>query len=242
MNSTRARTTGSCLVRSAWLGLAPVAVAIALSGCGGGGSDPPAQTLYVDYDYPGATISGFVFQELEVRPSVSGLDGRAATFSASGGLPPGLSLDAHSGVLSGTPTAAFQNPLTVLLTVAGYEGTLSSSMQLDIRNPFTASYSFSRLIVNRQVSLRPMLAAVQPGDQTTFTVEPSNTEVYKSVLPEGLTLDASTGEISGTPTTLSDNSRNGLGHRVRIGMEVRRGAWVTRMDYPPVLDLSVSAF
>ncbi len=116
------------------------------------------------------------------------------TFSvSSGSLPAGLSLDTNTGVLSGTPTASgtFNFTITATDTVGG-----------------TGSQAYS-LVINTAISVSPATLPDWTINAASYsqTVSASNGTGSKTFsvstgsLPTGLSLDANTGVISGTPTT-----------------------------------------
>jgi SdrD B-like domain/Putative Ig domain len=115
--------------------------------------------------------------------------GENVTFSAAG-LPPGLAIDPNNGVITGTisPTAQANSPYSV--TVAA-----SAAGQ-------SASQTFTWGVAPHLVVVAPATPSNAVGDQVTLQVRVSgagsNVTFSASGLPDGLSLNASTGLISGT--------------------------------------------
>src|SRR6184192_3092968 len=103
-------------------------------------------------------------------------------------LPAGLSVNTSTGVISGTPTTAGTYTVTISATNAG--GTGSHTLTLTI-NPATP------------VIQPPFTATGQVGVAFSYTITATNspTSYNATGLPAGLTVNTSTGLISGTPTT-----------------------------------------
>ncbi len=130
--------------------------------------------------YIGYTFSG----TLELSSSMS------ATWSiTSGSLPKGLSLNSSSGVISGKPSKAGTYPVTFTATTT--YGSVSSRVNIIINSrpvkPKINTSKFSEGTVGRAYSQRISFSGTEP---VTFAIEN---------LPDGLTFDTSTGELSGTP-------------------------------------------
>jgi len=115
-----------------------------------------------------------------------------------GALPTGLSLNTTTGVLSGTPTAG---------------GTFNFTITATDANSFTASRAYSVTIGAPTVTVSP--AAANPAQVTTAYSQtfsaaggtaPYTYAVSTGTLPAGLSLNASTGVLSGTPTTLGSST------------------------------------
>jgi len=126
-------------------------------------------------------------------PVTIGANGTAPiTFSVSAGsLPPGLTLDASTGQYSGTPTA-----------MGAFNFTISATNRKGSANQ---AYSQTVLQVPTITAPASPLANLIGGatGTTTFTASGSTPfawSVSSGALPTGLTLDAATGVISGTPT------------------------------------------
>ncbi|MFO0822011.1 MAG: putative Ig domain-containing protein [Gemmataceae bacterium] len=125
--------------------------------------------------------------------TASGGSGTASYAITGGALPAGLSLSS-TGILYGTPTTA-GGPTSFTVTAT------------DAVTGQTASQSFS-LTIQAPVTLTPAsLASFQVGVpySQTFTATGGSGSGYtfavtSGVLPDGLTLNGTTGELSGTPT------------------------------------------
>lgn len=141
-------------------------------------------------DEPGTAVVGepysFVFE---------GTGYPAPQFSVTGDLPGGLVFDAASGILSGTPTEAGTFVFTLIASNA--EGAVSADYELVV-NAVPAITTAS-------------LPAATVGEEYEATVEATGSPsaqftVTAGALPAGLSLAASTGIISGTPTEDGDFS------------------------------------
>lgn len=119
-------------------------------------------------------------------------------FAVSPSLPTGLSINSTTGAITGTPSVAIAATVyTVTVTDAG--GQISSkTFTLTVEAPAVttvlaqASYSFTRTIPF--TAFRPVSASGGIGT-LSYSISPS--------LPTGMSINSSTGNISGTATTTS---------------------------------------
>jgi hypothetical protein len=154
------------------------------------------------------TVSVETTLGIEVQPLPTGIDGNAynATLSATGGtgpytwtlqsgtLPAGLSLNTTTGVISGTP--------------AGPAG--STSLTLDVSDSSNPAQSATVNVTVSVAAPLKIVTAALPGGQIgqsysavlagTGGTGPFSWTLTGGALPTGLTLNSSSGQISGTPT------------------------------------------
>lgn len=143
------------------------------------------------------SLLGTLTAGLAASVTVSTTGSASITFAVqAGSLPTGLSLNTSTGVISGTPSAAGSYSFTIRATnsvgyadqaftgtVTGIAPTITST---SLGTPYRA-FAFSQTIAVTGTS--PITFAVQSG-----------------TLPAGLTLNSTTGVISGTPTTVASST------------------------------------
>ncbi|NCY21878.1 hypothetical protein EBX31_07970, partial [bacterium] len=121
-------------------------------------------------------------------------DNSPSSFGASSNLPAGLTLSSSSGVISGTPTVAGTNVVTV-----------------------SASNSFGGTSTNVTFAIGPLLAPVITSTNSTngtagqvfsyqITASNSPTSFNASNLPTGLNVNTNSGLISGIPQAVGTNT------------------------------------
>jgi hypothetical protein len=115
-----------------------------------------------------------------------------------GTLPAGMNLVASTGILSGTPTVAGTFPLTVTITDV-VSKTFVNSYTLYVDEVF--SITSSTLSDGTTGNTYSQTLAATGGAVTGLGSAPYyKWSIIIGTLPAGLTLNSSSGEISGTPT------------------------------------------
>jgi hypothetical protein len=146
-------------------------------------TDPGPQSSVV-----GAAITPLPIATSDSSPSAT------LSYSDNGTLPPGLSIDPDSGIISGAPTAAATYPVEITVTDnSGFTGTTS----------FSWTTGSSVTVNNPGPQTSGSGAAITPLTITASDTSPTATLTYSDggSLPPGLSIDAGSGTITGSPTT-----------------------------------------
>jgi Putative Ig domain len=182
------------------------------SGCGLLIRDPglssPSNTavsLNVNTVAPGELSYGsnntFTFpQNMALNPSLTPAHSGGAVALYSGSLPPGLTLNSTTGVISGIPSlVAPQTSYVVTASNSGGQTDVTLSITVGPQPPNVFTYLPNLVTYTENTSLGN---AATPNNSTVgglaFTVNPP--------LPSGLSINASTGVLSGTPTVVSSQT------------------------------------
>ena len=152
-----------------------------------------------DIDYPSSEYT-FTKDSLisDIIPSNSGGDASSWTIT-SGSIPNGLLLDSSTGVISGTPTIVLDlTPITIQASnSAGSDTQIISMTVIDIIPEI--SYPENPITLTNNVALTGINPVNSGGTATLWNVISGN-------LPAGLSLNSSSGEITGIPTQLVTSS------------------------------------
>jgi hypothetical protein len=112
-----------------------------------------------------------------------------SSYAQTGTLPPGLSFNTSSGALTGTPNTVGSYGFTITANGPGGSANVSKTV---VVNPPTPVFSDSSVLnsINLSTAYSDGVAA---SDTTTYSV-------FSGALPTSLSLNTSTGAITGTPT------------------------------------------
>jgi len=174
-----------------WLALYLAEVTLLMCGCGGGGSvaQAPAGLSYA----PGTAVYTKGVAIASNSPTSGG--GAVASYSVSPVLPAGLSQSASTGVISGTPSAVTA-AANYVVTATNSGGSTKVTLNLTVNDaaPAGLAYTTSPAVYSLGAAITPDSPTSTGGAVTSYGVSPA--------LPSGLSMSATTGVISGTPTAV----------------------------------------
>ena len=152
---------------------------------GNGNVTAPAS---LSYPSPNVFSTGTAISPLS--PTVTG---SVSSYTVSPSLPQGLSLNATTGIISGTPTVASTSSVYTV-TASNSAGSAAFGVAITVNAPLAAPSSLSYPTPNTFTvgTAIAMLSPTVSGTVTSYSVSPA--------LPAGLVMSTSTGKITGTPT------------------------------------------
>ena len=142
----------------------------------------------IQSDYPPDAV---VNQKYSFTPTATGT--RPITWNLSGNIPAGLSINEATGEISGTPTTI--GNYTMTLTVTNSVGSDSATYTMNVRDVSitpTEITGYVSLAINEQLTLTGGTA--------------KSWSITKGTLPRGLSLNKTTGKITGKPTVATSST------------------------------------
>lgn len=163
----------------------------------GGRTPPPVTTLEAPTDLTYAANPASYTRGVPMTanaPSSSG--GAIESYDVSPALPAGLTLDAASGVISGTPSAV-SSAATYTVQATNAAGSTTADLLITVVDvpPTSLAYATNPASYTKGTSITSNAPSSSGGAVVSYAVSPA--------LPSGLSLASDSGIISGTPTTLS---------------------------------------
>ncbi len=116
-------------------------------GCNGNSSSAPPVSPPANLSYPSPSSATVGAAIAPLSPTVTG---SVTTYSVAPALPPGLSLNATTGIISGTPTVTTV-PAAYLITASNSGGSATFNLSLAVNSPSTFAASAASLTFTNQL-------------------------------------------------------------------------------------------
>jgi DNA-binding beta-propeller fold protein YncE len=172
------------------LGICLTAVFGLLCGCNNNHLQAPSTLIYT-------TPAAVYTKGMQIAPNTPAANGGAvASYNVLPALPAGLSMNTTTGVVSGTPTGV-NAAASYMVTASNSAGsaTVVLSITVNDQQPTTLSYTTGTAVYTEGAQITPNLPTNSGGTVISYSVSP--------VLPAGLTLNALSGIIIGSPTVVT---------------------------------------
>jgi hypothetical protein len=122
--------------------------------------------------------------------------GTVVSYAVSPSLPAGLSLNTATGAITGTQSVVSASA-TYTITATNTGGSTSTTISITVNDaaPTSLAYTGSPFTYAKDIAIATLSPVSSGGAVVSYAVSPA--------LPAGLTLNTSTGDITGTPTVSS---------------------------------------
>ena len=168
------------------------AFSVLFCGCNGGSNSNPAPVPPSHLSYNASAATYTVGTAITANtPAVGG--GAVTSYRVNPVLQSGLSLSSSTGAISGTPTkVCAAESYTITASNAGGNVAATVSITVNPEAPATLAYAANPALYNVGVAIAANAPSSIGGAVASYNVVPT--------LPWGLSLDSTSGVISGTPT------------------------------------------
>ena len=127
--------------------------------------------------------------------------GAIDTWSITGSLPNGLNFNSANGEITGTPTSVTPTSVTVTITATNIAGSSVTTVEIFVQDeaPSSITYPGSPYTFTKNTAVT--------GATPTYTGgAPTSWMITNGVIPNGLSINPSTGEITGTPLDVTTST------------------------------------
>lgn len=147
------------------------------------------------------TLTGTQGAALAVQsPTIASyFTGTGITYTVSTALPSGISINSSTGVISGTPATDTDWSGTVTATNGG--GAISSNTFAITISLASSPVAFTGTVPAQSGTVGSAYGTLSLAGYFSGSLTPYTYSVFSGALPGGLSLNTSTGQITGTPTT-----------------------------------------
>ena len=205
------------------LGLSLLLALMGGLGCGGSSTpsnlQPPKALTY-------ATNPAIYTKGTAIAPDApSNTGGPVTSYSVSPALPAGLGLNGGTGVISGTPSAVTAMA-TYTVTASNTGGSTSAALTITVQDipPAGLTYAVAQAVYPKGVAITPDTPSSTGGAVVSYAITPA--------LPAGLSLDPSTGILSGIPSAAAPLATY-LITATNSGGSITTSLSITVTDAPP---------
>jgi hypothetical protein len=140
----------------------------------------------------GQTASGKVGEAFSKTFSLTDAANRPVTSWSAAGLPSWASINSSTGAITGTPQDSGSTTITLTATGPGGTDTEAATISVTLGKPLFSYPSPNDLQTIEQVSISPIITDATNRPITSWSA---------TGLPTGLTINSSTGQITGSPTS-----------------------------------------